>query len=128
MPIHKFDKLEQPTNEFNKKQRILLIGQVQSGKTRKIIEIISSYSSSFDIAIVFGGTTNALNEQTLKRFKLALSSESKEIRFFQSYKIKNVNDIWLYTSNKNSLFPVLVVLKSKMSLKLIENLLESDDL
>jgi Ni2+-binding GTPase involved in maturation of urease and hydrogenase len=93
MPIHKLDNLEKIINEFDMKQHILLIGQVQSGKTKKIIELISSHSSSCDIAIVFGGTTNALNKQTLKRFKSDLLSDTKEIRFFQSDKIKNVNNI-----------------------------------
>ncbi|MDR2369625.1 MAG: Z1 domain-containing protein [Mycoplasmataceae bacterium] len=120
MPIHKLDNLAK-TN----KQRILLICQVQSGKTKKIIELISSYSSSRDIAIVFGGTTNVLTEQTFKRFKSDLLSDTKEIRIFS---LDKVNNIWLYTSNKNSFFPVLVVIKGKMSLQLIENLLETDDL
>jgi Ni2+-binding GTPase involved in maturation of urease and hydrogenase len=85
MPIHKLDNLAK-TN----KQRILLICQVQSGKTKKIIELISSYSSSRDIAIVFGGTTNVLTEQTFKRFKSDLLSDTKEIRIFSLDKVNNI--------------------------------------
>lgn len=56
-----------------RKKKILLIGEVQSGKTRRIINLIrtslSDFKFNFDIIIVFGGTTRNLNNQTDERFR-----------------------------------------------------------
>ena len=59
---------------FNTKSKVLLVGEVQSGKTRMIIEYInysitSNECAKFDIIIIFGGTTNSLNYQTENRLK-----------------------------------------------------------
>lgn len=52
-----------------KKEIVLCVGKVQSGKTRKIIKIINDclIKYSYDIIIVFAGITNYLYNQTNKR-------------------------------------------------------------
>lgn len=53
------------------KSKILLVGEVQSGKTREIISIIDNSLNNpkykFDIIIIFGGTNIKLNIQTEDR-------------------------------------------------------------
>ncbi len=53
----------------NIKEKILCIGQVQSGKTRRIIECIkySLYEKKYDIVIFVAGTNNRLYEQSKQR-------------------------------------------------------------
>jgi hypothetical protein len=50
------------------KEKYLLVGEVQSGKTKAIIKIINhAISVGYDYVIVLGGTTNLLNNQTFER-------------------------------------------------------------
>lgn len=62
---HIFDDL------IKEKSKILLVGEVQSGKTWEIINIINSSLNNkkykFDIIVIFGGTNIKLNEQTEDR-------------------------------------------------------------
>jgi peptidase E len=52
----------------------LCIGQVQSGKTRKILEIIKiAIELKYNYIILFGGNTNSLLNQTQERLEKELS-------------------------------------------------------
>lgn len=56
---------------LDSQKNIILIGQVQSGKTRNVIEICQKalQKYSYDLVIVFSGNTNDLNQQTYERFE-----------------------------------------------------------
>lgn len=62
------------------KEQILVVGQVQSGKTAYIIEKVNDalLKYNYDCAIIIGGVTNILLAQTVKRFQ-----ESKEISLYE---------------------------------------------
>lgn len=76
-----FVEIKQDTTSYNcsnifdylleNKAKILLVGEVQSGKTREIINIIDTSLKNkkykFDIIILFGGTNIKLNKQTEDR-------------------------------------------------------------
>ncbi|ALD66575.1 Z1 domain-containing protein [Spiroplasma cantharicola] len=93
----------------NIKNNILVIGEVQSGKTNNIIGItMNALDNDYDCVIIFGGSTNLLLKQTLKRIKDTLNN--------------NLCDILLYDINKNksSLFS-LKKDKTKIIINVIKN-------
>ena len=65
----KYDNITNKIFENNIKEKILCIGQVQSGKTRKIIDCIkySLFKKRYDIVIFVAGTNNRLYEQSKQR-------------------------------------------------------------
>lgn len=59
---------------LDKNKNVILMGQVQSGKTKNIIELTKHAFSEYkyDLVIVFSGNTNDLNNQTNERFATEL--------------------------------------------------------
>lgn len=100
------------------KKRALLVGQVQSGKTRAIERCISLAPNYYDAVIVFGGTNNLLNNQTQKRFKKS-KIFSKQVEFFNSYRELSKVSSNAFWSKK--IFPVIVILKAFDSLEKIND-------
>jgi GTPase SAR1 family protein len=71
---------------IDKNEKILCIGDVQSGKTSKMIQIIkASINKGYKATIIFGGSTKILIEQTTKRLK----KEFQNNRNFYIYQIIN---------------------------------------
>ncbi len=99
-------------NNDKQKERVLVVGQVQSGKTNFMIEqSFEALSSGYDVSIIFGGTNNNLLSQTQKRFNDKIVDN--EFYFFDSSD-RNFKKI---PQGKT----VIVCLKGKASLeKLIE--------
>ena len=97
------DILESKENEI-----ILCIGQVQSGKTRKILEIIKiAIELKYNYIILFGGNTNSLLNQTQERLEKELSefiySEKLQIGTAKNYqKSFNKNIPLLFNIIKNA--------------------------
>lgn len=88
-------------NEYEKNQKTgCLIGQVQSGKTSAIIDIVKNARDNFkyDYIFVLGGTTNMLLEQTINRFNLS-GIITKDIN--NIYNTKNINRTSVYCILKN---------------------------
>jgi hypothetical protein len=86
----------------------LCIGQVQSGKTRKILEIIKiAIELKYNYIILFGGNTNSLLNQTQERLEKELSefiySEKLQIGTAKNYqKSFNKNIPLLFNIIKNA--------------------------
>lgn len=72
---YNYDKIsnfqEDVLKTLDSQKNIILIGQVQSGKTKNTIEICQKalQKYSYDLIIVFSGNTNDLNQQTYCRFE-----------------------------------------------------------
>jgi len=65
----------------------MLLGKVQSGKTRTFISILAlSFDNNYDIAIIFSKNSKALLEQTFKRL-------SSEFHYFREDNKVNIYDI-----------------------------------
>ena len=94
--IFEFDGEINPINEFyddekvdlnkilddisNKPKWYLFVGEVQSGKTKKIIDIFKlAYKQKYDYIFVLSGINLSLQDQTIERFK-------NEEKFYQKYK------------------------------------------
>lgn len=99
-------------NKEVKKEKILCVGKVQSGKTRKIFKTIKYAfdKEGYDIIILLGGITNTLYNQTSKRLHESFDNE-KNIKILD----KNV----FYDERFKVIYNIL---KNK---KVIENLLEN---
>jgi GTPase SAR1 family protein len=106
--------------ENDTKKNFLLVGEVQSGKTAKIIELIKhAVDRGYDFCIVFGGVTNLLNEQTKHRFERGIPNEicGRKKDFIDSKKItKNLR------FNTNNFFYILTFLKGSEQIKKLNNL------
>jgi GTPase SAR1 family protein len=94
-----------PTNS------ILVIGQVQSGKTnyilREIENIYETYENTCEgfTIIVFGGTTTDLLKQTKERFeKKGMNIFSDYEMYFQNYSIYKKNKVLLVIMKEGSNF------------------------
>lgn len=90
--------------EYKKKKQILCIGQVQSGKTKFIIEETEKaiISGEYDCVIIIGGTNNILLNQTEKRFWSNDNIKSyNHINLSRGHNIKNLtlknNRVIIYT-------------------------------
>jgi GTPase SAR1 family protein len=108
------DKLEVIENIFKneKNEKILCIGDVQSGKTSMMIQVIkSSISKGYNATIIFGGSTKILIEQTTKRLK----DEFYNNHSFRVYQVINKESIDEIDSDLriNDLHLVFVLIKSK---------------
>ena len=101
------------------KKKFLLVGEVQSGKTTKIVELIKhAVEIGYDFCIVFGGVTNLLNEQTKTRFeeKIPDSIGGRSKDFVDSKKItKNLR------FNTQKFFYVLTFLKGSDSINKLKD-------
>lgn len=62
--------------KFENKCQLILVGQVQSGKTKNIISIIKKAINKFnyDLIIYFSGITNDLNNQTYNRLSKEITN------------------------------------------------------
>lgn len=99
-----------------KKEKILVIGQVQSGKTKFMIEQSAlALESDFDLAIILGGTNNNLLNQTKNRFAKEFS--------IGDYSIFDSSDMNYNRIPKNK--TLIVCLKGKTSLEKLISLIDN---
>lgn len=107
---------EHPLNlESDVKHKALIIGQVQSGKTKFMIEQSEkALDSDFDSVVILGGTNNNLLKQTVNRF---FQKFGKNFNFVE---IKNTK-----FSSVPSGKSLITSLKGKSSLTKLEKLLEN---
>ncbi|MBQ6280396.1 MAG: hypothetical protein IJK72_02985 [Mycoplasma sp.] len=124
MPIIDLDILKQKNEEIYDEVSIisnsnytLYIGEVQSGKTKKILDIINKIAQQelYDAVIYFGGTNNLLNTQSQERF---FWDENKSPRILQYEANKKILPSISFTQFwHNSKMPFFVVLKGSDKLK-----------
>ncbi|WP_294166839.1 hypothetical protein [uncultured Clostridium sp.] len=63
-----------------KKEPLMMLGKIQSGKTKTFIGTIAlGFDNGYDLAIVLTKGTNALSEQTLARMKYEFKGERVRI-------------------------------------------------
>src|SRR3989338_8125477 len=61
-------KLQSPETRTSEKRPGILLGKIQSGKTRAFIGVVAlAFDNGYDFAIVLTKGTNPLSEQTIKR-------------------------------------------------------------
>ncbi|MEK7482508.1 MAG: hypothetical protein AAB620_01820, partial [Patescibacteria group bacterium] len=87
----------------------ILLGKIQSGKTRAFISVIAlAFDNGYDFAIVLTKGTKPLSEQTLKRLK----SDFKE---FENNKMMQIHDIMFFPKNltKYELNQKLIIVAKK---------------
>lgn len=112
--------------EINKKtsnkEKILLVGEVQSGKTNKILQIIQqSILADYDMCIFFGGTSNLLNDQSYDRVLKKFENMNLNQKKIKSYKIESIKNINLKSViSSKEVFSILVILKAKNQLSFLE--------
>lgn len=98
------------------KEKILVVGQVQSGKTRFMIEqSFEALRNNYDVAIILGGTNNNLLKQTQNRFNSEIID--REYVFFDSSDRR-------YKSIPKAK-SLVVCLKGKTSLEKLINLIKN---
>lgn len=99
--------------KFENKNQVILVGQVQSGKTKKIINIINKAIRAFkyDLILYFSGITNDLNNQSYDRL---------------SYEVGNVVTTKELHKTKIVKGMVVVSLKQIDNLKVIEDFILSN--
>jgi archaellum biogenesis ATPase FlaH len=112
-----------------KKEKILMVGEVQSGKTRAITDIINrAVEKGYEYIIVLGGTTNLLNNQTLDRLEKDINQEiaGKMIKFVAPQTIQNgMINFFRTDTNTAKFFYVFCFLKGKDSLdKIVHNFMD----
>lgn len=89
--------------KYSKKEIVLCIGKVQSGKTRKIFKCIEkAFELNYSVIILLSGVTNYLYNQTLKR----LYKEN-----FSNVKVLDKQDISKYSYNSINKY-ILTTLKN----------------
>lgn len=109
--------------KFENKNQVILVGQVQSGKTKRIINIINKAIRfyKYDLIIYFSGITNDLNNQSYDRlsyevgnvvttrelYKTEIISGLVVVSLKQIDNIKEIEDFVL--SNKNKFKKILIV-------------------
>lgn len=97
---------------FENKNKVILVGQVQSGKTAKVIELVKSAikKHNYDLIIYLSGMTTDLNNQAFER----LSSDyiGNVVNINEIKKIKEFNSL------------VIVTLKEKVNLKKLIKFIE----
>ena len=72
-----------------KKEPLMMLGKIQSGKTKTFIGTIAlGFDNGYDLAIVLTKGTNALSEQTLARMKYEFKGERVRIYDIMSLPIK----------------------------------------
>lgn len=71
-----------------KKEPLMMLGKIQSGKTKTFIGAIAlGFDNEYDLAVVLTKGTNALSEQTLARMKYEFKGE--KVRIFDIMSIPN---------------------------------------
>lgn len=71
-----------------KKEPLMMLGKIQSGKTKTFIGAIAlGFDNGYDLAVVLTKGTNALSEQTLARMKYEFKGE--RVRIFDIMSIPN---------------------------------------
>lgn len=111
-------------NEKWKKERILCIGRVQSGKTGTIINVIKkAIDLMYDSIIVFAGTNKILLKQSEKRFKDELK-DYKEILEQKKYRVLLSCDYELINSmiQNNQKFIICILKADKALTKITEKI------
>ncbi len=105
---------EEPLNlKSNSKSKALVVGQVQSGKTRFMIgQTEKALKGDFDAVIILGGTNNELLKQTTDRFKN---------EFGRDFNLIETKDT-VYSSVPNGK-SLILSLKGKRSLEKLEEIL-----
>lgn len=102
---------------YDKKSTVILVGQVQSGKTKFVIDLIykALYNEkfNFDAIVYFSGLNNELNNQALERFK----NENLFGNVVSSKDLEGLN---------NTKKIVIVSIKQKDNLRLITNFLANN--
>lgn len=108
----------------NQEDCLLITGQVQSGKTKHIIEIIKEAITKykFNLIIVLGGYNNKLLNQTQERFEKELKDiNTKDSKAFEFQTVKWNNKIEMLFSN--NIYNVLKNIENiKHLLTLIKNI------
>ena len=110
--------------ESKESEIVLCVGQVQSGKTRKIIEIIKiAIDLEYNYIIFFGGNTNSLLNQTQDRLEREL------VEFIHSEKLQ-ISNAKNYEKSFNRNIPLLfnIIKNAKAIDNLRENIFEDIDL
>jgi len=79
------------TRETDVKHPGLLLGMIQSGKTRAFIGVIArAFDNGYDVAVVLTKGTKALSEQTLKRLQEEFKSfkDNDDVRIYDIMKLR----------------------------------------
>lgn len=100
------------------KEKILCVGQVQSGKTKNIEKAIEfAFRNEYDLVIIFAGITNLLKKQTTSRIENSLEMKVKfldeknfeKINNYFSQKTKVVCSIFKGSQNINKIYSELKI-------------------
>jgi len=125
--IHIFNNAKQAAAYFaNPKlplssSKILCLGKVQSGKTAFFISSIAlAFDNGFDLCVIFGGTKNALLDQTFERLEKDFYNNEK----VRVALLKSVAPLQIKQWINEGLKVILVVLKNVSSLN--SNLYEAN--
>ncbi|AXK51777.1 Z1 domain-containing protein [Spiroplasma alleghenense] len=104
---------------------LLVVGNVQSGKTNNILGLISaSLSKKYDIVVLLGGTTNLLLKQTQERLE-KIRSKNSEVLFLDKDNLKSIS---IVENLEKGVLVFFNILKSEKDLKSIYKILENVDL
>lgn len=81
--------------------KVLVFGDVQSGKTKNILSLIeiSLFSNKYDIVVLFGGTSNLLLSQTQSRFNTS-KTQKDGLVYLDKKNIEDCNFDLLLENNK----------------------------
>lgn len=137
-----FQFVEDILSKFEETNSVILVGQVQSGKTKQIIEIIQKafdYKYNYDLIVYLSGKNKELNNQVCDRLSDNFSnvSNAKDLRNISKIQKliivsikdkKRLNDIidFIY-SNKTKLNKILVI-DDESDYGSINNSKDKDDL
>lgn len=98
---------------------VLYIGEVQSGKTKKILDIVNEVAERklYDAVIYFGGTNNLLNAQSQERFFWSENKSSKiDVYEVNKKTLSDVSSIQFWHDYNMSFF---IVLKGSSKLQVL---------
>lgn len=104
-------------NEDLKKERVLCIGQVQSGKTATIINIIKkAIDLTYDAIVIIAGTNKILLNQSEKRIKQELNNNKYSLkeRKYVFLSFNSYNSIGYHIQNNHKF--IICILKADKSL------------
>ncbi|ALD66601.1 Z1 domain-containing protein [Spiroplasma cantharicola] len=97
----------------------LVFGEVQSGKTKSILQVISDVIENrlFDIVILLGGTNTILLEQTEERFE-EVKVKDKGLIYLDN---KNIKSVDFYSLFEDKCVVLINTMKERQNLELISN-------
>ncbi len=104
------EKTDDEITLISNSKSVLYIGEVQSGKTKKILNIINNVANQglYDAVIYFGGTNNLLNNQSQERFFWSKNRSLKIAEYNLDKKtLSNVSPLQFWHNSKMSLFIIL---------------------